>query len=160
MASTPDTSGLADVRVSDSESADDVQSEHSDAPRDASVSVGRKRARRPETWKQSIRKKHRNEGKAYYSGMAKKHIDARKIGPPCRDGCFDKVTMPVVEALFKEFWAMGNYDAQTAYLQKLMIPMPVKRRRKSLDETKRTVTIMYNVMYGDSEYHVCKQGFL
>ena len=46
------------------------------------VPQGKKRRPRPETWKANVRKKLRNEGKAYYSKMANKHIEKRKNGPP------------------------------------------------------------------------------
>lgn len=160
MADSQDISERSDVHISNADSDFEVLDELNDAPREGGSGCGRKRKRRPENWKQSIRKKMRNEGKAYYSDVAKKQIEERKIGPPCRDRCFDKVTMPVIEALFKEFWDIGNYDGQTAYLQKLMAPMPVKRRRKPADETKRSCTVMYTVMYGSTEHQVCKAGFL
>ena len=160
MADSQDISEHSDVRVNDAGSDSGLLDEHNEASREGVSAGGRKRACRPENWKQSVRKKRRNEGKSYYSDIAKKQVEERKIGPPCRDGCFDKVTMPVIEALFKEFWGIGNYDAQTAYLQKLMAPMPVKRRRKPADETKRTCTIVYTVMYGATEHQVCRAGFL
>ena len=75
MADSQDISERGDVHNSDVDSDREVQDEGNDAPR------GRKRKPRPETWKQSVRKKNRNEGKAYYSDVAKKQIEERKIGP-------------------------------------------------------------------------------
>ncbi|XP_066951853.1 protein NYNRIN-like [Macrobrachium rosenbergii] len=75
-----------------------------------------------------------------------KEVEAHKIGPACADGCLQKVTMPMIEALFKDYWAMGNYNAQTSYLQKLMVSVPIKRRRKPAEESSHTQTILYGVM--------------
>lgn len=141
------------------EHQDAVGRESSDSFEEHGSSHGRKRKPKPHAWRASVVKKLRNEGKAYTSRMTKNLVEARKIGAPCADGCFSKVTMPVVEALFKEFWGMGDYNAQTAYLQKLMTSVPIKRRRKAADESMRTQTILYSVMYGDKKHSICKKGF-
>ncbi|XP_068206989.1 papilin-like isoform X2 [Palaemon carinicauda] len=118
-----------------------------------------KRGRNPDGWRMNIVKKLRNEGKAYISRKSNKLVEARKIGPACSNGCFERLTMPVVEALFKEYWALGDYNAQTAYLLNLMDPMPVKCPRTPNKKKNRTQTIMYHVMYGGVEHSVCKKGF-
>ncbi|XP_064085627.1 uncharacterized protein LOC135200853 [Macrobrachium nipponense] len=124
------------------------------------TSRGRKRKPQPETWKMNIAKKLRNEGKAYISRKTHKEVEARKIGPACADGCFEKVTMPVIEALFKEYWGMGDYNAQTSYLQKSMVSVPVKRHRVPAEGSSRTQTALYSVTYGDKRYKVCKKAFM
>ena len=103
MAHSSDNSEFVDDVDIPSESDSELQSESNGQ----ASNNGRKRLPKPETWKQNVRKKLRNEGKAYYSTKAKKNVEARKIGPPCNDGCFEKVTMPVIESLFQEFWAIG-----------------------------------------------------
>ena len=105
MSDSADNSDRADDVIGDDHNSEVEENSDNDRPNRgvAASPRGRKRARKPEKWKQNIRQKQRNLGQAYYSQMAKKNVAARKIGPACRDGCFDKVTRPVIEALFKEY---------------------------------------------------------
>ncbi|KAG0729686.1 hypothetical protein GWK47_029824 [Chionoecetes opilio] len=91
-----------------------------------------KRLRNEQEWKRVKAKMARNSGKEYKSVSTGKVVEEKKIGPPCRDGCFAKVTMPVISVVFKSFWDLASYDKQTAYLQRLVHSAPVKRRRKPL----------------------------
>ena len=160
MADSVESRGSADVQEVQEESASVENQPSSSGEMQQQQHRGRKRSRNPENWKETICKKRRNEGKKYVSRSTGKVVEARKIGPECRDGCFDTVTRTTIEALFKEFWGIGNYDAQTSYLQKFMLPMPVKRHRTPADQSRRSTTIAYTVKYGDSEFKVCKQAFL
>ncbi|KAG0711568.1 hypothetical protein GWK47_020367 [Chionoecetes opilio] len=78
----------------------------------------------------NMAKAKRNSGEEYVSVKTGRRVESRQIGTPCRDGCFDKATLPVIRALFSDFWAMANYDAQTAYIQKLVHKYPVVRMRQ------------------------------
>ena len=62
---------------------------------------GRKRSRNPTEWKENIAKKKRNLGQAYVSIKTGKEVRPRRVGQPCRDGCFTKITMPVVNKIHK-----------------------------------------------------------
>lgn len=127
-------------------------------------SRGKKRKRNPEKWAQNLAKARRNSGKEYTSRTTKQVIPGKVIGPPCADGCFDIITLPVVEALFKEFWDIGNYDLQNAYIQKLVKPVEIKRRRRpknpSAPGPRRTCNLQYTVMFNNTSYNICKFGFL
>ena len=159
MGDSAESRESADVReVAEQSGSGENQPSESGVMRDERR--GRKRSRNPDAWKEIICKKKRNEGKEYTSRSTGKVVEARKIGPECRDGCFDKVTRPIIEALFSEYWGIGNYDGQTSYLQKLIVPVPIKRRRTLAEESRRSTTVAYTVKYGDSEFKVCKQGFL
>ena len=160
MADSGESRDSADIGVVPEQSASDVN--QASASGDVQEQHrGRKRARNPEIWKETICKKKRNEGKEYKSRSSGKVIEARKIGPECRDGCFDRVTRPIVEALFKEYWDLGNYDSQTSYLQKLILPVPVKRRRTLFpEESRRSTSVAYVLKYQESEFKVCKRGFM
>ena len=102
---------------------------------DTPQNTGRKKACAPSNWARNIAKVRRNSGKEYVSVKTGRLVEGRQIGTPCGDGCFHKVTMPVIRKLFTDFWAIGNYDAQTAYIQKLVYKVPVKRHRPSKTQT-------------------------
>lgn len=124
---------------------------------------GRKRARKPDSWKRKVALSKRNLGQAYV-GATGKSFSARCIGPPCADGCFDKVTRPVIDQVFSDFWAIGSYDDQNAYIQKLVSSVPVKRVRKTKTPDQpgkpRDTMREYTVMHGDKKTRVCRAGFL
>jgi len=62
----------------------------------------------------SLSKVNRNLGKAYVSRATGENVEARAVGPPCRDGCHGKVTRPVIDKIFSEFWNIGDHDLQNA----------------------------------------------
>ena len=125
-------------------------------------SKGRKRVRNVSQWKKVKTKKLRDSGKEYVSRSNGKKVASRKVGPACNDGCFDKVGRAAIQSIFENFWALESYDKQTAYLQKLMDSVPVKRRRVPLgkDPPVRSQTVLYSVVYEDKTYSVCKKGFM
>lgn len=130
----------------------------------SSSSNDRKRARRSERWVKSVVKRKRNTGQSYVSRTTNELVEARVIGLPCNDGCFGKVTRHVIEAVFTEFWDIGDYDLQNVYIQKLVQKVEVKRRRKPIDSANpgptRTCNLQYTVRYQNTLYNVCKLGFL
>lgn len=62
------------------------------------------------------------------SVASKKPVEARKVGEPCPDGCFDKVDREQIDQIFVSFWAIRNYDGQNAYLQSLIKEKAVIRK--------------------------------
>ena len=136
----------------------------SESEKETAPTRKRKRIKRPDKWAQNVAKQLRNRGQAYTSVFTKKPVSARTIGKPCKDGCFDKVKRRVIEILFKEFWEIGNFDLQNAYIQKLVRPKEIKRRRKPKNPDApgpiRTCSYEYTVIYSNTTYQVCKQGFL
>ena len=122
----------------------------------------RRKVAEPSAWKKVMAKTKRNLGQEYVSEKTGKTVSGRKVGPPCRDKCFDKVTMPVVKEIHKNFWNLGSYNEQNAYLGKLIRSNPVKRRRKPVvtAERFRRHTVSYFVLHEKKEIPVCKSGFL
>lgn len=124
----------------------------------------RKRAQHPETWKKNMTKKQKILGNEYTSHHSGKLMAARKIGPPCSDGCFNKITMPIIRQVFEEFWGIGDYEKQNAFLQKVVSVVPVKRHRKSKTPDspglQRQIMLAYTVIFNNVTYPVCRAGFL
>lgn len=85
---------------------------------------------------------------------------ARVVGAPCRDGCFNKVTLEGVDAIFKAFWEIGDCGLQEVYLQKMVVLMPVKKKTTKKIVSRRSCTFVYTVQYNNQTYRVCKGGFL
>ena len=76
-------------------------------------------------WKTEDRKRKRNRGQAYqYSVKGNKNlirkVEARKIGPPCtcKKDCFGILGQEAVNAIFHDFWDLGDYNLQNSDLQK------------------------------------------
>ena len=121
----------------------------------------RRKVAEPSAWKKVMAKTKRNLGEQYISEKTGKTVSGRKVGPPCRDKCFDKVTMPVVKEIHKNFWNLGSYNEQNAYLGKLIRSNPVKRRRKSVltAERFRRHTVSYFVLH-EKKRNSCVQKWL
>lgn len=95
--------------------------------------------------------------------MSGKKVEARKVGAPCKCGCFDKVTRPVIDIIHKDFWAMGDFVLQNAFIQKQAKREAVKRRRVQLDPNvapKKEHTVEYTITHGDQTHNVCRTAFL
>lgn len=121
----------------------------------------RKRPRNKDKWKRNIAKQRRNLGLDYTSGKNGKKIRARHIGPPC--SCakkfFDLVGEINIQQLFTEYWASGDWNVQTAYLQKQITVVPVKRRRTNNKDKTRVCTRLYYVIVDGIPITVCKYAF-
>ena len=93
-----------------------------------------------------------------YTG--KKVAAKKRIGNPCTDGCFDKVTMEGVRAINDKYWESANYDIQNAYLLGCIKPVEIKRKRTTAPVSKRKHNFVYSVMYNGKATTVCRKGFL
>ncbi|KAK4299195.1 hypothetical protein Pmani_028513 [Petrolisthes manimaculis] len=135
----------------------------SDAP---GPSRGRKKTLKPEEWKQNVAKKKRNLGEEYVSRKTGALIPAKVMGPPCSDGCYDKIPLATRQDMFKEFWEIGDFTLQNSYLQKQVKQVPVKRHRirktKTQDNPRkmRSCMLQCTLTISGTSYSVCKQGFL
>ena len=89
----------------------DSTSGEADVPRQT---VLKKRLSNPSNWKKNIAKRKRNTGDEYV-GVSGKVEEKRKIGPPCKDGCFEKLGMDNVRAIHESFWALGDFDKQNSF---------------------------------------------
>ena len=124
---------------------------------------GRKRFRSIDTWKRKRMKQLKDSGKEYKSCYTNKDVRERVIGPPCtcKQACFDKIGgMQNVSKIFISFWNIGEYNKQTAYLQKFISRKEVSRSRVKDKIGRRKNTLKYSVMVNDVEYKVCKIAFM
>ncbi|MPC22410.1 hypothetical protein E2C01_015425 [Portunus trituberculatus] len=131
--------------------------------RDERVPLSRKRGRQCNEWRSSVAKRKRNRGEAYISCVTGRQVAARRVGQPCRDGCFDKITMPVLNEIHRQFWATGDFDLQNSYIQKNVVVSPVKRRRSVQDpeaHRRRSFSRTYYLTHEDESFKVCQKGFL
>ena len=85
----------------------------------------RLRSKNKDGWWDEKRKKNRNSGLAYeykVKGNLQviKKAEARKIGPPCKcqKKCFDILGSDAINNIFKDYWALADYNLQTMDLQK------------------------------------------
>ena len=102
----------------------------------------------------------KNQGLSYEAAHTKKVMEAKKIGKPCncKNKCFDKVGEEGVKAVFDNFWKIGNYNKQNAYLSSRMHVMQPKRRYTNNPESS-LVRYDYTVKYGDQKFSVCRYAF-
>lgn len=123
----------------------------------------RKRVRQPKNWREYVAKMKRNTGQEYVS-TAGRVVPARKIGPACSDGCFTKIPLAVRQEVHSDFWKIGNFSLQNAFIQKHVAKMPVKRHRKTKTPQHpgpaRAYTLSCMVSCRGTAYPVCRQGFL
>ena len=61
--------------------------------------------------------------------------------------------------IFSDFWALGNYSAQNAYLFGCIKQNAIKRKTKKRD-TRRTCTITYTVKCLENSFTICKKAFI
>ncbi|KAK5646528.1 hypothetical protein RI129_004992 [Pyrocoelia pectoralis] len=78
---------------------------------------GKKRIRKPESWKKNERKCLRNSGKEYVSARGKT-VKERVMGPvcKCRLTCPIKIPEEIRKILFKDYWGLGLFQRQRDYL--------------------------------------------
>ena len=149
-----------DTDVVDDPLAIDVVQGTNENENELETSRGRKKPRKVEAWGSYVAQKKRNLGQVYVSYKTKKEVTARSVGSPCPDECFQKLTHAGVQNIFNEFWALGSYDSQNAYIQKMVEVVPVKRKRVKEEYSKRSNTRQYFVMHNNNKTKVYKQGFM
>ena len=102
----------------------------------------------------------KNKGLAYESSKSKKTMEERKIGSKCKckNKCFDLVGEEGVQSVFDNFWAIGNYNKQNAYITS-RIRMCKPKRIRAENENSCKVRYEYSVKYKDEEFIVCRVAF-
>ena len=95
----------------------------------SSPSGARKRKCEPESWPRNIAKKARNLGKEYVSKCNGGTVAGRKVGPPCQcsQRCFTLVGEESIAAIHGDYWAIGDHNLQTAFIQSCAEEIPVAR---------------------------------
>lgn len=90
-----------------------------------------KRRKDEAEWKKTVAKTRRNTGQEYVTRNTKKVMAARRVGEPCEcpKGCFEKLGEEAVRCVFNEYWKMGDFNAQSAYIMTRVKSKDVKERR-------------------------------
>ena len=146
-----------DTDVDDPLAIDVVQGTN-DNENELETSRGRKKPQKVEAWGSYVAQKKRNLRQAYVSYKTKKEVSARSVGNPCPDEYSQKLTHGGVQNIFNEFWALGSYDSQNAYIQKMVEVVPVKRKRVKEEYSKRSNTRQYFVMHNITKLRCASKG--
>ena len=95
----------------------------------SSPSGARKRPCNPESWAQNLKKKARNLGLEYTQHHSDRIVPARSVGEACRCKleCFTALGDETIKTIHSEYWALGDFDLRTAFIQKSVTENPVKR---------------------------------
>lgn len=124
---------------------------------------GRKHACRLQQWKRQVAKTSKNLGQAYvsvYSVRLDVMMPAKCLGNPCQDGCFEKLGQEAANNIFNDFWALGNFEAQTNYLISRVKATAIKRKRTASVVSQRSTNYQYSVHYRGKDIVGCRDGFL
>ena len=105
-------------------------------------------------------KKKRNLGQEYVSYRSGKTVQARRVGSPCKDGCFDRVCEEARNTILKNFWAIGNYNEQNSYIAQFVKPVPVKRRYGRGKHAVERKNFEYTVKYLNETFKICRVAFM
>jgi len=124
----------------------------------------RKRVRNSDNWARNVAKKLRNSGAEYINRsnniVPKKKFENKDCG--CQKKCKDVIDEDIRKNHFDNFWKMGSFETQNAYLCGCVQSMPIKRRRprdgSRCMKSSSNVYCLSNV--GDSTIVVCKKYFL
>ena len=163
----------ADVEPSSTEQASNVQpmicmaqasstsslmENHLDEMQSANQRRGRKRVRSIDSWKKSLRKKHRNCGDEYVTdrGITKARRKMKKgCGIGCRLHCHDKLSPTDREKIFHAFWQLGEVTRQREFIVKHCSKVAVSSRKIAGCSRRK-----FSIRYAFGDVGVCKQFFL
>lgn len=112
-----------------------------------------------------LRKECRNNGLAYVTSSGK-YVPAKKCTPltECRAKCSTRFTFEMQQAIFNEYWALGNYEKRAEYVASMITVVNKKSiRPRNLDaerEKFRTKTYSYCLELGGKVLPTCKGCFL
>lgn len=113
--------------------------------------------------KKDKRKIKRNLGECYLNPVDK--VEARQLGRPCgcRKNCRQKLGGQEI-SIFTDFWNMGDYNRQNAYLFSQLEVKPPQRRYpkkcKKVGHSRREHSVAYCVKLNGENIKVCKKEFL
>lgn len=119
---------------------------------------GKKRPRNVNNWKKVKSKLLKNSGQSYTSRTGKP-VEAKKIGPPCKDKCIlscsKNLTDDFRSQLFKNYWELSSLQRQRDFLISCIEPLVPKYRRITATEPRKTNCAFY-VTNNDKKVRVCK----
>ncbi|XP_061624867.1 uncharacterized protein LOC133475673 isoform X1 [Phyllopteryx taeniolatus] len=138
--------------------------------REASAQKGNKRKRRPHEWLRSKMKEARNKGKAYVNTRGIAVPGKNLVALPrhlCRHRCAERVTEEERRMIFRNFWDLGHFDLQNAFicgsvkLVGVQRRRPQRRRRDAGEAKNRSYSRKYSLTAGQGGHvEVCKTFFL
>lgn len=118
----------------------------------------KKRPKNVNNWKKVKTKLLKNSGQRYTSRTGKT-VEARKMGPPCKDKCVLSCSKNLTEEfrsqLFKNYWELCSLQRQRDFLISCIEPLILKYRRISAAEPRKPNCAFY-VMNNDKKVRVCK----
>lgn len=147
------------VVISDSTKQNNRQEAHVDEEKKSS----RKRQRTPDKHQQNLAKKLRNSGKAYKNrkGNVVSGKEFKNINCNCPKKCCTLINEEERKIMFDNFWNMGNYSRQNAFLCGLIHQTEVHQRRpRNQTRPGKRVTYLYHLQKFNETVRVCKQFFL
>ena len=123
---------------------------------------GRKRTRNEENWSTNIRKRLKNNGKAYTSFRGKQ-VAGKELKAPCTEKfpfkCSTKFNETERQSIFQEFWASGDKREQNHFLLRHAEERPIKRAR--VGSMKRMTNSHYFFNTSDCKgEEVCRTFFI
>ena len=120
---------------------------------------GRWKKATPENWKRNIKKKLKLQGKEYLteSGKCVSEKSVEKVDcSKCRFKCSSEVNESKRQEIFRQFWNIGNYERQRAFVASYV----TEQKSKGLEGCIREMARTYFLPYADGNVRVCKKFFL
>lgn len=117
----------------------------------------RKRKRNEKIWKRKKASTYRNTGLQYKDRNGKEHKakQVTEYNHRCRYSCNDKFDEEKRLQIFKEYWALGDWNLQTSFIFNAVIPTEVVRKKINVNKNK-SVSVQYNLL----GVRVCKKFFV
>lgn len=111
-----------------------------------------------------LRKKMKNQGKAYVNRKGKQ-VEGKTLGQPCGSTCRYRCTENFPEntrqSIFNKFWCLGDRKKQWEFVVNNTDKVPTKRPRAKNPIRHRAYTIDYYLsLEGKHKKRVCKTTFL
>lgn len=96
--------GEGSVEVVGDVGGGDATTRHSKCvPHSTVIRKGRVRVSQPNTWAKNVAKTKCNLHESYVG-----YMEARKVGPPSHDHCFEKLGREAIDKMCDNFWAIGD----------------------------------------------------
>lgn len=123
----------------------------------------RKRQRKPENYPKNVAKHKRNSGLSYTTkkGATVNAKVFRDIDCQCKMKCHGLISVEERRSLHKQFWDIGDFGTQNAYLcGNVQHSDVVRLRARDGSRPPRTFMNQYFLSFKNNTIHVCKKFFL